>query len=71
MVSNSSEYEKSLTQAHKALALMVERRCPATPQNFELWYNYSSGHNRTLMAEVDRAVGDEGMLPQNHGRQNL
>lgn len=64
MVSNSSEYEKSLAQAHKALALMVERRCPATPQNFELWYNYSSGHNRSLMAEVDRAVSNEGMLPQ-------
>ena len=64
MVSNSSEYEKSLAQAHKALALMVERRCPATPQNFELWYNYSTGHNRSLMAEVDRAVGDEGTLPQ-------
>ena len=64
MVSNSSEYEKSLAQAHKALALMVERRCPATPQNFELWYNYSSGHNRALMAEVDRAVGEEGTLPQ-------
>ena len=43
-VSNASEYEKSLAQAHKALALMVERRCPATPQNFELWYNYSAGH---------------------------
>ncbi len=64
MVSNSSEYEKSLAQAHKAMALMVERRCPATPQNFELWYNYSMGHNRALMAEVDRAVGDEGTLPQ-------
>lgn len=64
MVSNSSEYEKSLAQAHKALALMVERRCPATPQNFELWYNYSTGHNRSLMAEVDRAVGDQGTLPQ-------
>jgi diguanylate cyclase len=63
-VSNSSEYEKSLAQAHKALALMIERRCPATPQNYELWFNYSSGHNRALVAEVDRAVGDEGTLPQ-------
>ena len=63
-VSNSAEYEKSIAQAHKALYLMVERRCPATPQNYELWYNYATGHNPSLVADVDRAVADQGTLPQ-------
>lgn len=63
-MSQPGDYENSIAQAHKALYLMVERRCPATPQNYELWYNYAAGHNLALVAEVDRAVGDGETLPQ-------
>jgi len=63
-VSQSGDYDRSFAQAHQAMYLMVERRCPATPQNYELWYNYASGHNLTLMAEVDQAMGDGQTLPQ-------
>jgi diguanylate cyclase len=63
-VNTSTDYEKSIVQAHRALCLMVERRCPATPQNYELWYNYTAGHNRNLIDEVDRAVGEGETLPQ-------
>jgi len=60
---NTGDYNQSLTQAHRAMSLMVERRCPATPQNYELWYNYAAGHNRSLVDEVDRAVDPDGVLP--------
>ena len=58
------DYDKTIAQAHRAMYLMVERRCPATPQNYELWYNYVAGHNRALVEEVDRAVADGETLPQ-------
>ena len=63
-MNHNSEFEKSLAQAHKVLSLLVERRCPATPQNFELWYNYAAGHDRRLMDQIDQAVTEEGTLPQ-------
>ncbi len=63
-MNNPEDYNLSIAQAHRAMSLMVERRCPATPQNFELWYNYAVGHNHALNAEVDKAVGNEGVLPQ-------
>lgn len=63
-MSQHNIYEKSIVQAHKALWLLVERRCPATPQNYELWYNYAAGHNLGLMEQVDQAVDDKGRLAQ-------
>lgn len=63
-MNHNSEYEKSLAQAHKVLCLLVERRCPATPQNYELWYNYATGHDRRLVEQIDQAVTEEGTLPQ-------
>ncbi|MGI9415783.1 MAG: GGDEF domain-containing protein [Hyphomicrobiales bacterium] len=63
-MSQTGDYEKSIAQAHKALYLMVERRCPATPQNYELWYNYATGHDRSLVDQVDGALDDKGALAQ-------
>lgn len=63
-MSHLSDFEKSVAQAHKALFLMIERRCPATPQNYELWYNYATGHDLTLVADVDKAVDKAGVLAQ-------
>ncbi len=63
-MSQTGDYDKSIAQAHRAMCLMVERRCPATPQNYELWYNYVAGHNQTLVEQVDRSTNDSGQLPQ-------
>jgi diguanylate cyclase len=63
-VEGTGDFEKSIVQAHRAMCLMMERRCPATPQNYELWFNYVAGHNRSLVDEIDRALAGEGILPQ-------
>lgn len=63
-MSQTGDYDKSIAQAHKALYLMVERRCPATPQNYELWYNYATGHDRALVDQVDGALDNRGALAQ-------
>ena len=63
-MSQTGDYDKSIAQAHKALYLMVERRCPATPQNYELWYNYATGHDRSLVDQVDGALDNNGALAQ-------
>jgi len=48
--------------AGAASALMNERRIPATPQNFMIWYSYVSGDRPRLAEEIDKLLAAGGVF---------
>src|SRR5690606_33216663 len=54
----SETFEAALANATSALERLVERRVPPTPNNFTVWYVYSSGASLELKREMDRLIDD-------------
>lgn len=50
----SDEHERTLAFAEMALQQIRALRLPASPRNFEVWYQYATGHN----PELNRAIND-------------
>ncbi len=61
-MSVNEDYSHALSYARQAMALMEKNRTPATPQNYELWYNYSLGQDKGLINAVNEAVSKSEFL---------
>ena len=44
--------------AKQALRLMTDRKIPATPQNYLVWYTYVSGREPDLIRAIDKMIAD-------------
>ncbi len=60
----SIDFEQSFAYGRKALQYMLDKRSAATPKNYDLWYTYASGNNRTLIKEVNEIIAVKGKIDQ-------
>ena len=56
------EHERTLTFAEIALDQIRALRQPASPRNFELWYQYATGYNQGLNRAINEALAQKGTL---------
>jgi diguanylate cyclase len=60
----SETFESALANAKAALDQLVEREVPPTPNNFTIWYVYSSGGSLELKREMDRLIENKEPFTQ-------
>ena len=68
-MSVNEDYERTLSYAQQAMSLMEKNLTPATPQNFELWYNYALGQDKNLIAAINEALGSSDHLGSDEASQ--
>jgi len=56
------EHERTLAFADIALGQIKALAQPATPRNFEIWYNYATGYNPALNQMINQALEQKGKL---------
>lgn len=57
-------FERSIAVGQKAMTLMEKNGSPATPPNYEVWFNFVSGSNKAVAEEVGSALESEGALSE-------
>jgi diguanylate cyclase len=62
MKAHTDEHERTMTFAEIALGQIRALRQPATPRNFEVWYNYATGYNPSLNQVVNEILTAKGTL---------
>jgi diguanylate cyclase len=62
MSGQSDEHERTMAFAEIALGQIKALRQPAAPRNYEVWYNYATGYNRSLNEQVNEALSRQGNL---------
>ncbi len=58
----SDEHERTLVFAEIALQQIRALRQPASPRNFEAWYNYATGYNQDLNQAINKTLAQQGTL---------
>jgi diguanylate cyclase len=58
------EHEKTLAFADIALGQIKALHQPATPRNFEIWYNYATGYNPALNKLINETLEQKGALSE-------
>ncbi|MGC1777046.1 MAG: GGDEF domain-containing protein [Xanthobacteraceae bacterium] len=58
------EHERTLAFAEIALGQIRALGQPATPRNFEIWYNYATGYNQTLNQTINETLSKKGALSE-------
>lgn len=53
-----------MSYAEKTVGHLKANQVPASPRNYELWYTYVSGFNRTLNRAVNEAITRYGLVPE-------
>ena len=53
------DYAQAVKYLKLALPQMNRHKIPVTPQNYSVWYEYSSGRNPTLIAEIDTLINSQ------------
>ena len=56
------EHERTLAFADIALGQIKALAQPATPRNFEIWYNYATGYNPALNQLINQTLEQNGKL---------
>ncbi len=56
------EHERTLAFAEIALGQIRALGQPASPRNFEIWYNYATGYNAPLNQAINDAIAQKGTL---------
>ncbi|HUI14816.1 MAG TPA: diguanylate cyclase [Xanthobacteraceae bacterium] len=56
------EHERTHAFAEIALGQIRALGQPASPRNFEIWYNYATGYNQPLNLAINEALAKSGML---------
>ena len=64
MKAHTDEHERTMTFAEIALGQIKALRQPATPRNFEVWYNYATGYNPALNQLVNETLAAKGTLSE-------
>jgi diguanylate cyclase len=62
MNSHSDEHARTMAFAEIALGQIKALRQPASPRNFEIWYNYATGYNPLLNQVVNEVLASKGTL---------
>jgi len=60
----SDEHERTLAFAEIALQQIRALRLPASPRNFEIWYQYATGYNPNLNRTINDTLAQKGTLEQ-------
>jgi diguanylate cyclase len=60
----SDEHERTLAFAEIALQQIRALRLPASPRNFEIWYQYATGYNPNLNHTINDTLAQKGALDQ-------
>jgi len=58
----SENFEQSIVVGQKAMEMMKKNGSPATPPNYEVWFNFVSGKNQAVVEKVETAIKKEGAL---------
>lgn len=56
------EYQRTLAFAEIALGQIRALAQPASPRNYEIWYNYTTGYNPTLNRTINQTIEQKGTL---------
>jgi len=58
------EYQRTLAFAEIALGQLRALAQPASPRNYEIWYNYATGYNSALNRSINQAIEQKGNLTE-------
>jgi diguanylate cyclase len=58
------EHQRTLAFAEIALAQIKALAQPASPRNFEIWYNYATGYNPSLNQSINELLAKNGALSE-------
>jgi diguanylate cyclase len=58
------EHDRTLAFADIALGQIRSLAQPATPRNFEIWYNYATGYNAALNDSINETLAKNGALSE-------
>jgi diguanylate cyclase len=58
------EHERTLAFAEIALEQIRALTQPASPRNFEIWYNYATGYNPALNRSINQTLEQKGALSE-------
>jgi len=58
------EHERTVAFAEIAFGQIRALGQPATPRNFEIWYNYATGYNQALNQTVNDTLSNKGALSE-------
>jgi diguanylate cyclase len=58
----SGEHERTMAFAEIALGQIKALRQPATPRNYEIWYNYATGYSPALNQRINELLKEKGTL---------
>ena len=58
------EHQRTLAFAEIALAQIKALAQPASPRNFEIWYNYATGYNPSLNQSINELLAKNGTLSE-------
>jgi diguanylate cyclase len=62
MAGAADEHERTMAFAGIALGQMKALRQPATPRNYEIWYNYATGYQPSLNQTINETLKHKGTL---------
>ena len=62
MAGPSDEHERTLAFAEIALQQIRALHQPASPRNFEVWYQYATGYNPQLNKSINETLAQKGTL---------
>ena len=60
----SDEHERTLAFAEIAFQQIRALRLPASPRNFEIWYQYGTGHSPGLNRAINDTLAEKGTLQE-------
>jgi diguanylate cyclase len=60
----SDEHERTLAFAEIAFQQIRALRLPASPRNFEIWYQYGTGHSPALNRAINDTLAEKGTLQE-------
>jgi len=58
------EHERTFAFAQIALGQIRALGQPASPRNFEIWYHYATGYNRSLNQSINETLAKKGALSE-------
>lgn len=62
MATNGDEHDRTMAFAEIALGQIKALRQPATPRNFDVWYNYATGYHPSLNETINEILSRGGKL---------
>jgi len=62
MAEPRDEYQRTLAFAEIALGQIRALSQPASPRNYEIWYNYATGYNSALNRAINQVIEQKGSL---------